>query len=127
MLPSDVDGTLITSSGTGSNRLHKEAFSAGFKAVFGVDTHIDVIKHHGGTDPLIAIKVLEHAGIPREQVSSLHGASSEPMQPAVTNNVREVTCNVRLLCHHALHTCRQVIPRLKEVETAMTDYFQKQK
>jgi hypothetical protein len=32
------------------------------------DTHIDIIPHHGGTDPLIAIKVLEHHGIPKAEV-----------------------------------------------------------
>jgi hypothetical protein len=37
--------------------------------VFGLDTHIDVIKHHGGTDPLIILAVLEHHGIPKEQVA----------------------------------------------------------
>jgi hypothetical protein len=64
----DVDGTLIHSIGKDANKLHKECFSAGFKEVFGLDTHIDIIPHHGGTDPLIAIKVLEHHGIPKAEV-----------------------------------------------------------
>lgn len=37
-------GTLIESIGTQANHLHKAAFSHGFKHVFGVDTHIDVVK-----------------------------------------------------------------------------------
>jgi hypothetical protein len=40
----------------------------GFKKVFNLDTNIDVVKHHGSTDPLIIIKVLEHHGIPKEEV-----------------------------------------------------------
>lgn len=58
----DVDGTLVRSVGDKANFLHKEAFTHCFKAVFGIDTHIDVIQHHGGTDPLIIKKVLQHAG-----------------------------------------------------------------
>jgi phosphoglycolate phosphatase len=54
----DVDGTLIESVGKESNALHKEAFQAAFKDVFGIDTHIDVVKHHGATDPLVLLKVL---------------------------------------------------------------------
>ena len=40
----DVDGTLIESVGDMSNALHKEAFVAAFKDVYGVDTHIDVVQ-----------------------------------------------------------------------------------
>jgi hypothetical protein len=50
--------------------------------VFGLDTNIDVVEHHGSTDPLIVLKVLEHHGIPKEQVRlssrwglKCHGAS----------------------------------------------------
>jgi hypothetical protein len=64
-----VDGTLIHSIGKEANKLHKECFTAGFKEVFGLDTNIDVVEHHGSTDPLIVLKVLEHHGIPKEQVS----------------------------------------------------------
>ena len=70
------------SVGAASNKLHKEAFSAGFKRVFGVDTHIDVIKHHGGTDPLIALKVMEHHGIPKQQARpGPRGPASPPPHP----------------------------------------------
>lgn len=38
--------------------------------VFNLDTNIDVIHHHGSTDPLILVKVLTHAhGIDKETVS----------------------------------------------------------
>jgi hypothetical protein len=67
-MDADVDGTLIHSIGKEANRLHKECFTAGFKEVFGLDTNIDVVEHHGSTDPLIVLKVLEHHGIPKEQV-----------------------------------------------------------
>jgi phosphoglycolate phosphatase len=51
-------------------QLHKEAFAHGFRSVFGLETNIDVVKHHGSTDPLIVIKVLEFHGITKEQVRS---------------------------------------------------------
>jgi hypothetical protein len=68
ILCSDIDGTLVRSCGEKANHLHKEAFSHCFKVVFGVDTNIDTIKHHGGTDPLIIKKVLEHNGVEGEHV-----------------------------------------------------------
>ncbi|GAX80513.1 hypothetical protein CEUSTIGMA_g7951.t1 [Chlamydomonas eustigma] len=66
----DVDGTLIHSVGENANKLHKDAFAEGFKRIFGLDTTIDVVKHHGSTDPLIIIKVLEHHGISKEEALS---------------------------------------------------------
>lgn len=68
-----MDGTLIHSVGQHANKLHKDAFAHGFKSVFGLDTHIDVVHHHGSTDPLIVIKVLQHHGIPKEQVGEVLG------------------------------------------------------
>ncbi|KAF5841594.1 halo-acid dehalogenase-like hydrolase [Dunaliella salina] len=62
----DVDGTLIRSRGLSANKLHKDAYAQAFKEIFNLDTHIDVIQHHGSTDPLIAIMVLEHHGISKE-------------------------------------------------------------
>lgn len=62
----DVDGTLIRSVGDNANRLHREAFTEAFRSVFGIDTDIDVVHHHGSTDPLILIKVLEHHGIEKD-------------------------------------------------------------
>lgn len=63
----DVDGTLIISRGKDSNKLHKLAFAAAMKQVFGVETDIDVIKHHGSTDPLILVSVLGHYGVPKDE------------------------------------------------------------
>ncbi|EFN54995.1 hypothetical protein CHLNCDRAFT_134806 [Chlorella variabilis] len=63
----DVDGTLIHSVGQRANFLHKQAFSAAFKQVFELDTHIDVVKHHGSTDALILLHVLVHHGVPLEE------------------------------------------------------------
>eukprot|EP01023_Acetabularia_acetabulum_P045717 TRINITY_DN4646_c1_g1_i4.p2 TRINITY_DN4646_c1_g1~~TRINITY_DN4646_c1_g1_i4.p2 ORF type:complete len:272 (-),score=45.42 TRINITY_DN4646_c1_g1_i4:41-856(-) len=59
----DVDGTLIHSIGQNANKLHKDAFKHALLEVFNIDTHIDVIPHHGSTDPLILLAVLEHHGI----------------------------------------------------------------
>ena len=54
----DVDGTLIRSHGQSANALHKSSFAAACSNCFQIDTHIDQIEHHGGTDPLILIKLL---------------------------------------------------------------------
>jgi hypothetical protein len=36
--------------------------------VFGIDTHIDTIQHHGATDPLVLIRVLmEVHSIPKDE------------------------------------------------------------
>ncbi len=59
----DVDGTLVRSLGHDANKLHKEAFSEAFKQVFDLDTNIDVIEHHGSTDGLILVRVVEYHGI----------------------------------------------------------------
>jgi phosphoglycolate phosphatase len=56
-----VDGTLIESVGKQSNALHKEAFTEAFKQIYGIGTHIDVVQHHGATDPLVLMKVLVEA------------------------------------------------------------------
>jgi len=60
----DVDGTLVRSLSTPhapANALHKEAFAAAFRACFGLETAIDRVRHDGGTDPLILVKVLVEA------------------------------------------------------------------
>ena len=36
--------------------------------VYDLDTNIDVIKHHGSTDPLILVGILMHHGIAKEDV-----------------------------------------------------------
>lgn len=67
----DVDGTLIRSRGPASNALHKSAFAHACARRFGVDADIDSIAHHGGTDPLILIKLLHTVhGIPAAEAQS---------------------------------------------------------
>ena len=39
--------------------------------VYDLDTNIDVIKHHGSTDPLILVGILMHHGIAKEDVRSM--------------------------------------------------------
>jgi phosphoglycolate phosphatase len=68
VLIADVDGTLIHSTGEQSNKLHKLAFAHAFKEIFDIDTNIDVIKHHGSTDPLILVRILEYHGIAKAVV-----------------------------------------------------------
>ncbi|KAK1294945.1 hypothetical protein QJS10_CPA16g00290 [Acorus calamus] len=62
----DVDGTLIQSIGSASNRLHRRAFTHAFNQVFGVEGTIDAVQHHGQTDPLILVNTLVHYGIPSD-------------------------------------------------------------
>lgn len=64
----DVDGTLLRSVGEVANKLHRRAFSRSMHKMFGIDTTIDVVKHHGSTDPLILLAVLEHHGISKDKV-----------------------------------------------------------
>lgn len=61
-----MDGTLIRSRGANANKLHKEAFAAAFRDVFSLETTIDVVPHHGCTDGLILIMVLQHHGVAYE-------------------------------------------------------------
>jgi phosphoglycolate phosphatase len=81
----DVDGTLIHSVGPTANKLHKEAFAAAFRQVFDIDTTIDVVPHHGSTDPLILVKVLEFHGISEAKAM----ASLPEMQQAMINHFLE--------------------------------------
>lgn len=67
----DVDGTLIRSTGKNANQLHRDAFASAFKQVFGLDTTIDVIPHHGSTDALILVAVLEAHDVPKDKVRIL--------------------------------------------------------
>lgn len=75
----DVDGTLIHSVGDQSNKIHKTAFAAAFRDVFDIDTHIDIVPHHGSTDPLILIKVLEVSGVPSDKARAQLPALKQAM------------------------------------------------
>jgi phosphoglycolate phosphatase-like HAD superfamily hydrolase len=76
----DVDGTLVRSVGCSANTLHKAAFAAACLKVFQIETNIDCIQHHGGTDPLILTKLLhcEH-GIPVSDIKVLLPRLQEEM------------------------------------------------
>ncbi|CAI5520774.1 unnamed protein product [Closterium sp. Naga37s-1] len=81
----DVDGTLVHSVGSESNKLHKRAFAHAMKKVFGIHGTIDAIQHHGSTDQAVLINTLEFYGIPRH--------ISEPQLP--------------VLCEAMLQYCQQ--------------------
>ncbi|GLC33412.1 hypothetical protein PLESTM_000068400 [Pleodorina starrii] len=93
----DVDGTLIHSIGDHANKLHKAAFSHGFKAVFELDTHIDVISHHGSTDPLIIIKVLEHHGISKDEAMAKLPAVQAEMERYFLAHIDQAAVGIELL------------------------------
>ncbi|GFR49030.1 hypothetical protein Agub_g11052, partial [Astrephomene gubernaculifera] len=111
----DVDGTLIHSVGESANKLHKDAFSHGFKAVFGLDTNIDVIQHHGSTDPLIIIKVLEHHGISKEEAMSKLQAVQAEMERYFTAHRDQAAVGLELL-----PGVKELLARLQSVPRAAT-------
>ncbi len=59
----DIDNTLLKNSNG-----HAEAFSAGFKQVYGVDTDIHIITTSGLTDQQIIIEVLKKNGLTEDQI-----------------------------------------------------------
>jgi phosphoglycolate phosphatase len=59
----DIDRTLITRS-----QGHEEAFSDAFRAIYGVDTNINIINHHGMTDQAIIIEVLKKNGLAEREI-----------------------------------------------------------
>ena len=61
----DIDKTLIRSS-----KAHLRAFSEAFKKVYGVNTGIDIVEHHGMTDQQTIIEVLEKRGLDDETIHS---------------------------------------------------------
>jgi len=61
----DIDRTLIISS-----KAHHKAFSEGFKKVYGVDTTIDIINHHGMTEQQVIIEVLKKNGFGEQEIKS---------------------------------------------------------
>lgn len=70
LLTFDVDGTLIRAVGTDANKFHKNAFAHAMREHHGIDTHIDVIKHHGSTDQLVAADVLRFHGVEEDAIWS---------------------------------------------------------
>lgn len=89
LLTFDVDGTLIKSVGENANRFHKNAFSYGFKKIFGLDTTIDVVSHHGSTDKLIIRSVLEFHEIPTERIDNELENVANAMVEYATENVHD--------------------------------------
>lgn len=61
----DVDGTL-----TENSDIHSRAFSSAFERVYGVNTTIEVIEHHGMTDQEIMREVLRVSGLNDQTIES---------------------------------------------------------
>lgn len=62
----DIDKTLIEGSRVKDNVAYPKAF----KKVYGIDTSIDIINHHGMTDQLIIIEVLKKNGLDEQAIKS---------------------------------------------------------
>lgn len=97
LLTFDVDGTLIKSVGENANRFHKNAFSYGFKKIFGLDTTIDVVSHHGSTDKLIIRSVLEYHEIPGEKIENELENVANAMVEYATENMHDAGNGIELL------------------------------
>jgi phosphoglycolate phosphatase-like HAD superfamily hydrolase len=61
----DIDNTLIKGS-----TAHTDAMIAAIGDIFGVAASIDIIRHHGMTDPEIVIRILEKCGVNDEVIRS---------------------------------------------------------
>ena len=79
----DIDNTLIRSS-TG----HADAIIAAIKDIFGVTTSINVICHHGRTDPDILSRILQKCGVDQSVVQSKLNDCLAHMQQLYTKVVQ---------------------------------------
>eukprot|EP01012_Entosiphon_sulcatum_P006449 TRINITY_DN13041_c0_g1_i1.p1 TRINITY_DN13041_c0_g1~~TRINITY_DN13041_c0_g1_i1.p1 ORF type:complete len:249 (-),score=43.43 TRINITY_DN13041_c0_g1_i1:51-797(-) len=103
----DVDGTLVRSTGPDANRVHKDAFIHAFQEVFGIRTSLDVISHHGSTDPLILLALADHHGIPLSE--------AQAKLPELSRLMTEYT-----LCHRtSLHDGIEVLPGVAKLLEAL--------
>mmetsp|Transcript_9079 Transcript_9079/g.11815 ORF Transcript_9079/g.11815 Transcript_9079/m.11815 type:complete len:302 (-) Transcript_9079:462-1367(-) len=60
----DVGSTLLKSTGSNPNGIHKEALSHACHKVFGINGHIDEIDRRGNTDSLAMLSLLDLYGFP---------------------------------------------------------------
>ncbi|XP_078166522.1 uncharacterized protein LOC144561433 isoform X1 [Carex rostrata] len=90
MVTFDIDGTLIVSTGLSSNRLHRGAFAYALNEVFGINNaSIDVIPHHGSTDPAILLNTAVYYGISSDlAMEKLPEMKSKMVEYAVKNAKR---------------------------------------
>lgn len=93
----DVDGTLIRAVGSDANKFHKDAFAYGFKKVYGLDTHIDVIHHHGSTDQLVAADVLRFHGVDEKNIWEKMPKMCEAMLEHAASASEEAAAGLELL------------------------------
>ena len=95
--PTHADGTLIRAVGEGANKVHKDAFKDAFKRVYDVDTHIDVIHHHGSTDQLVARDVLLHSGLSADAIAARMPQCCEAMVEYARANAAEASVGLSIL------------------------------
>ncbi|KAJ3687523.1 hypothetical protein LUZ61_016687 [Rhynchospora tenuis] len=91
MVTFDIDGTLIVSTGSNSNRLHRQAFAYALKQVFRInDANIDVIPHHGSTDPAILLNTAVYYGISSDLATEKLAEMKSKMVEYAMNNAKQV-------------------------------------
>uniref|UniRef100_A0A7C8Z7L3 Phosphoglycolate phosphatase n=1 Tax=Opuntia streptacantha TaxID=393608 RepID=A0A7C8Z7L3_OPUST len=93
----DIDGTLIRGAGPNSNQLHRQAFSYSFNQVFGIDGTIDVIQHHGSTDPAVLVNTLVHYGIPSAVAVEKLPVLKSKMVEYAKANTRDILKGIEVL------------------------------
>jgi len=80
----DVDRTLVKFAES-----HKNSFSNVFKKVYGVDTTIDVVDHHGMTDQQVIIEVLKKKGLNEKLVRLKMNDSMKVLTKAFEKNSKK--------------------------------------
>ncbi|KAL3142771.1 hypothetical protein ABBQ38_003071 [Trebouxia sp. C0009 RCD-2024] len=111
----DVDGTLIRTVGDNANKLHKLAFMNAWKEVYGLETHLDVIQHHGNTDPLILIRVAQYHGIAKSDAAAKLKDMEDSMLKYYMANADKA--GVGLEC---LPGVKQLLQELKDRDDVLT-------
>jgi phosphoglycolate phosphatase len=84
-----------------------------WKEIYGLDTNLDVIQHHGNTDPLILIRVAEFHGIAKSDVGD-----SCKFRQSLSNDAR-----LNKFCSNFCGHLQQAAAKLKDMEDVMLKYY----
>lgn len=84
-----------------------------WKEVYGLETNLDVIQHHGNTDPLILIRVAEFHGMAKSDVSCRCRQSWPLRHPCKSWKHTQVTSD----------HLQQAASKLKQMEDVMLKHY----